>query len=83
MITSQRREPANAVSSTSSPGPAIAAHAQVAPRIRQTSSPCIRAYVDYAAKGMIEKVETYLREAGIDPASFTARPRAVTRGGRI
>jgi multiple sugar transport system substrate-binding protein len=39
---------------------------------------------DYAAKGLIEPVEPYLREAGIDPASFTdASRRAVTLGGRI
>ena len=39
---------------------------------------------DYAAKGLIEPVEPYLREAGIDPASFTdASRRAVTIGGRI
>lgn len=39
---------------------------------------------DYAAKGLIEPVEPYLRQAGIDPASFTdASRRAVTLGGRI
>ena len=39
---------------------------------------------DYAAKGLIEPVEPYLRAAGIDPASFTdASRRAVTLGGRI
>jgi len=39
---------------------------------------------DYAANGLIEPVEPYLREAGIDPASFTdASRRAVTLGGRI
>ena len=39
---------------------------------------------DYAAKGLIEPVEPYLREAGIDPASFTeASRRAVTLNGRI
>jgi multiple sugar transport system substrate-binding protein len=39
---------------------------------------------DYAAKGLIEPVEPYLREAGIDPASFTeASRRAVTLGGRV
>ena len=39
---------------------------------------------DYAAKGLIEPVEPYLREAGIDPASFTdASRRAVTLGTRI
>ena len=31
---------------------------------------------DYAAKGLIEPVEPYLREAGIDPASFTDASRA-------
>jgi multiple sugar transport system substrate-binding protein len=39
---------------------------------------------DYAAKGLIEPVEPYLRQAGIDPASFTdASRRAVTLGGHI
>jgi multiple sugar transport system substrate-binding protein len=39
---------------------------------------------DYAAKGLIESVEPYLREAGIDAASFTeASRRAVTLGGRV
>jgi multiple sugar transport system substrate-binding protein len=39
---------------------------------------------DYAAKGLIEPVEPYLREAGIDVASFTdASRRAVTLGGRV
>ena len=39
---------------------------------------------DYAAKGLIEPVEPYLRQAGIDVASFTdASRRAVTIGGRI
>jgi multiple sugar transport system substrate-binding protein len=39
---------------------------------------------DYAAKGLIEPVEPYLREAGIDPAKFTdASRRAVTLGGQI
>ena len=39
---------------------------------------------DYAAKGLIEPVEPYLRAARIDPASFTdASRRAVTLGGRI
>ena len=39
---------------------------------------------DYAAKGLLEPVEPILREAGIDPASFTpASLRAVTIGGRI
>ena len=39
---------------------------------------------DYAAKGLLEPVEPYLREAGIDPASFTpASRRAVTIGGRL
>jgi multiple sugar transport system substrate-binding protein len=39
---------------------------------------------DYAAKGLIEPIEPYLREAGIDPAGFTeASRRAVTLNGRI
>ena len=39
---------------------------------------------DYAAKGLIEPIEPYLREAGIDPASFTdASRRAITLNGRI
>ena len=39
---------------------------------------------DYAAKGLLEPVEPYLRAAGIDPASFTdASRRGVTIGGRI
>jgi multiple sugar transport system substrate-binding protein len=39
---------------------------------------------DYAAKGLLEPVEPLLREAGIDPASFTpASLRAVTIGGRL
>ena len=39
---------------------------------------------DYAAKGLLEPIEPILREAGIDPASFTpASRRAVTIGGRI
>ena len=39
---------------------------------------------DYAAKGLLEPVEPILKEAGIDPASFTpASLRAVTIGGRI
>ena len=39
---------------------------------------------DYAAKGLLEPVEPILREAGIDPASFTpASRRAVTIGGRM
>lgn len=39
---------------------------------------------DYAAKGLLEPVEPYLREAGIDPASFTdASRRAVTIDGQI
>ena len=39
---------------------------------------------DYASKGLLEPVEPILREAGIDPASFTpASLRAVTIGGRI
>jgi multiple sugar transport system substrate-binding protein len=39
---------------------------------------------DYAAKGLIEPLEPYLREAGIDPASFTeASRRAVTLNGRV
>ena len=39
---------------------------------------------DYAAKGLIEPIDPYLREAGIDPASFTdASRKAVTLNGRI
>jgi len=39
---------------------------------------------DYAAKGLIEPLEPYLREAGIDPASFTdASRRAITLNGRV
>ncbi len=39
---------------------------------------------DYAAKGLLEPVEPYLREAGIDPAAFTeASRRAVAVGGRL
>jgi multiple sugar transport system substrate-binding protein len=39
---------------------------------------------DYVAKGLLEPVEPILREAGIDPASFTpASRRAVTIGGRL
>ncbi len=39
---------------------------------------------DYAAKGLIEPVEPYLRAAGIDPATFTdASRRAVTFNGRV
>ena len=39
---------------------------------------------DYAAKGLLEPVEPILREAGIDPASFTAASRrAVTIDGRV
>jgi multiple sugar transport system substrate-binding protein len=39
---------------------------------------------DYAAKGLLEPVEPILREAGIDPASFTpASLRAVTINERI
>ena len=39
---------------------------------------------DYAAKGLIEPIEPILKEAGIDPASFTeASLRAVTIDGRI
>jgi multiple sugar transport system substrate-binding protein len=39
---------------------------------------------DYAAKGLLEPVEPILREAGIDPASFTpASLRAITIGGRL
>ncbi len=39
---------------------------------------------DYAAKGLLEPVEPILREAGIDPASFTpASRRAVTIDGRM
>jgi len=39
---------------------------------------------DYAARGLLEPVEPYLREAGIDPASFTEASRlAVTIDGRV
>ena len=39
---------------------------------------------DYAAQGLIEPVDPYLRAAGIDPASFTdASRRAVTLNGRV
>ncbi len=39
---------------------------------------------DYAAKGLLEPVEPYLREAGIDPASLTEASRlAVTIDGRL
>ena len=39
---------------------------------------------DYAARDLLEPIEPYLREAGIDPASFTeASRRAVTIDGRI
>lgn len=39
---------------------------------------------DYVAKGLLEPVEPILREAGIDPSSFTeAALRAVTIDGRI
>lgn len=39
---------------------------------------------DYAARGLLEPVEPILREAGIDPASFTpASLRAVTIEGRL
>ena len=39
---------------------------------------------DYAAKGLLEPVEPYLRAAGIDPAGFTqASRRAVTIGDRL
>jgi multiple sugar transport system substrate-binding protein len=39
---------------------------------------------DYAAKGLIEPVEPYLKAAGIDPASFTeASRRADTFNGRV
>ncbi|HVM38740.1 MAG TPA: extracellular solute-binding protein [Sphingomicrobium sp.] len=39
---------------------------------------------DYAANGLVEPVEPILREAGIDPASFTeASLRSVTINGRI
>jgi multiple sugar transport system substrate-binding protein len=39
---------------------------------------------DYAAEGLLEPVEPYLRAAGIQPQSFTeASLRAVTIGGRI
>jgi multiple sugar transport system substrate-binding protein len=39
---------------------------------------------DYAAKGLLEPVEPYLKAAGIDPASFTeASAKGVTINGRI
>ena len=39
---------------------------------------------DYAAKGLLEPVEPILRDAGIDPTSFTpASRRAVTISGRL
>ena len=39
---------------------------------------------DYAAKGLLEPVESYLRQAGINPDGFTdASRRGVTIGGRI
>lgn len=39
---------------------------------------------DYAAKGLIEPLDPYLHEAGIDAASFTeASRRAVTLNGRV
>ena len=39
---------------------------------------------DYAAKGLLEPVESILRQAGLDPASFTeASRKAVTIEGRI
>ena len=39
---------------------------------------------DYAAKGLLEPVEPYLRQAGINPDGFTdASRRGVTIGGRI
>ncbi|MFL6863948.1 MAG: ABC transporter substrate-binding protein, partial [Allosphingosinicella sp.] len=39
---------------------------------------------DYAAKGLLEPVEPYLREAGLGPAAFTAASRrGVTIAGRL
>jgi multiple sugar transport system substrate-binding protein len=39
---------------------------------------------DYAAQGLLEPVEPYLREAGIAPSTFTAAARqSVTIGGRM
>jgi multiple sugar transport system substrate-binding protein len=39
---------------------------------------------DYASKGLLEPVEPYLRQAGLDPASFTrASQEGVTIGGRM
>lgn len=39
---------------------------------------------DYAAKGLLEPVEPYLRQAGLDPAAFTTAARtSVTVGGRM
>lgn len=39
---------------------------------------------DYAAKGMLEPIEPYLREAGIAPTDFTeASQRAVTIDGKV
>jgi multiple sugar transport system substrate-binding protein len=39
---------------------------------------------NYASKGLLEPIEPYLREAGLDPASFTeASQRAVTIGGKV
>jgi multiple sugar transport system substrate-binding protein len=39
---------------------------------------------DYAAKGLLEPVEPYLKEAGLSPAAFTeASRRGVTISGRI
>ena len=39
---------------------------------------------DYAAKGLLEPVEPYLRQAGINPDGFTdASRRGVTIGGRV
>jgi multiple sugar transport system substrate-binding protein len=39
---------------------------------------------DYAANGLLEPIEPILKEAGLDPKSFTAASlRAVTIGGRI
>lgn len=38
---------------------------------------------DYAAKGLLEPVDTYLRQAGVSPADFTDAARAgVTIGGK-
>jgi len=39
---------------------------------------------DYAARGLIEPMEPILREAGVDPSSFTAAAlRGVTKNGRV